>query len=542
MITDEDLAEDIMARYTSMKTHRQSYWDPAYRAMAQLLFAREPTILWGTGSKKWRPNNKMFDRTGAESLIIAASGLTSQWISPARAWMKLTVEDAKLADKQVVRVWLEQTSQDMLSIFARSNVYAAMGRFVRDLLWATPVCYVEADDETVIRLFPEEVGGFVIGKDEKNRPNTVVREFAMSARNIRKKFPDVELPAAVKTALRGENADTEFAVIHYVGPNPEADDAAIDWRSKQFLSVYLVCNEIVEQGGYEMFPYLVGQWDPEGEDVYSVTPALNAYGDMRSLQLYAKGKMKAAEKSVDPVLGVPSSISDVRREPGTEVTTNGAERAYNLEDIRYDWNGIQLVTSELKDSVRRAFFVDLFQHFLNSTRREQTAEEVRAKLDEQYAALAPVISNMYENVAAHLIDLTFAQMVKRKMLRPIPPELAGIKLKIKYLSEFERAQQSASLRQLQGFYGDLMQMMPLIQNPPDQVDVDELIQKLADHRQIPETITRDDYTIAKIREGKAMVMQAQMQEQNNLTQAKALQALGKARVAPDTALGQLQGQ
>ena len=541
MITDEDLAEDIMARYTSMKTHRQSFWDPAYRATAQLLFAREPTILWGTGNKKWRPNNKMFDRTGAESLIIAASGLSSQWISPARPWMSLTVEDARLADKQAVRVWCEQTSQDILSIFARSNVYAGMGRFVRDILWATPVCYVEADEDTVIRLFPEEIGSFVIGKDEKNRPNTVVREFAMSARNIRNKFPTAILPSDVQQALKGNNIDTEFAVIHYVGPNPEIEELAVDWRSKSFMSVYLVCDKIIEQGGYDLFPYLVGQWDPEGEDVYSVTPALNAYGDMRSLQMYAKGKMKAAEKSVDPVLGVPSSISDVRREPGAEVTTNGSERAYNLEDIRYDWQGIQLVTGELKDSVRRAFFVDIFQHFLNSTRREQTAEEVRAKLDEQYAALAPVISNMYENVAAHLIDLTFAQMVKRKMLRPAPPELAGIKLKVKYLSEFERAQQSASLRQLQGFAADINQMLPLIQNPPEQIDVDELIQKMADHRQIPETIVRDDYSIAKIRENKARVMREQMQQQNSLTQAQSLQALGKARVAPDTALGQLQG-
>ena len=206
MMTDEDLCKSLMDLYGTMKSHRKNFWDPAWRALAQLLFAREPTILWGTGSKKWRPNNKMFDRTGAESLIIAASGLTSQWMSPARPWMKLTVEDPKLADRQSVRMWLEGTTTDMLGIFARSNVYAAMGRFVRDILWATPVCYVEEDDETVLRLYPEEVGGFVIGKDEKGKPNVVIREFALSAKNIRAKFPDAVLPADVQNALKDSSS------------------------------------------------------------------------------------------------------------------------------------------------------------------------------------------------------------------------------------------------------------------------------------------------------------------------------------------------
>lgn len=540
MMNDEELCKSLMDLYGSMKSHRKSYWDPAWRALAQLLFAREPTILWGTGSKKWRPNNKMFDRTGAESLIIAASGLSSQWMSPARPWMKLTVEDPKLADRQSVRMWLEGTTTDMLGIFARSNVYAAMGRFVRDILWATPVCYVEEDDETVLRLYPEEIGGFVIGKDEKGKPNVVVREFALSAKNIRAKFPDAILPRDVENALK-ENALTEFAVIHYVGSNPCMDDMAIDYKSKKFISCYMVCGKLVSKGGYDMFPYLVGQWDSEGEDVYSVTPALNAFGDMRSLQQYAKGKLKVAEKLVDPALAIPASVTDVRRDPGTEVSVSGGEKIQNLEEIKYDWNGIQLVTNELKESVQRAFFVPLFQHFLNSTRREQTAEEVRAKLEEQYAALGPIVSSMNENIAAHLIDITFSIMIKRKLLRPPPPELAGIKLKIKYLSEFERAQQNSALRQVQAYAMDLVNMAPIIQNPPDQVDVDEILQKLAEYRQIPETIVRDDYDIANRRKVKAQIIQQQMDQQKQQQDAANLQALGKARVAPDTALGQLQG-
>lgn len=542
MILDEELADDIMSTYASMKSHRSNYWDPAWRALAQLLFAREPTILWGTGSKKWRPNNKMFDRTGAESLITAASGLTSQWMSPARPWMKLTVEDPKLADRQSVRIWLEGTTKDMLGIFARSNVYAAMGRFVRDILWATPVCYIEEDDESVLRLYPEEVGGYVIGKDEKGKPNVVIREFALSAKNIRRKFPKADLPTDVMNALRDTTHGlTEFPVIHYVGPNPDMDESAFDYRSKKYISCYLVCDKILSKSGYEMFPYLVGQWDPEGEDVYSVTPALNAFGDMRSLQQYAKGKLKVAEKLVDPALAVPASVSDVRREPGSEVTVSGGEKIQNLEEIKYDWNGVQLVTSELKESVRRAFFTDLFQHFLNSTRREQTAEEVRAKLEEQYAALGPIVSSMNQNIAAHLIDVTFAIMVRKKLLRPPPPELVGVTLKVQYMSEFERAQQASALRQLQAYSLDLVNLAPIIQNPPDQVDVDEILQKLAEYRQIPETIVRDDYDIADRRKAKAQLIQDQLEQQKQQNEAATIQALGKARTTPDTALGQLQG-
>lgn len=387
-----------------------------------------------------------------------------------------------------------------------------------------------------------EGGGYVIGKDERGKPNIVIREFALSAKNIRRKFPKADLPNDVLNALRDNtNGLTEFPVVHYVGPNPRVDETAFDYQSKKFISCYLVCDKLLSKSGYDMFPYLVGQWDSEGEDVYSVTPALNAFGDMRSLQQYAKGKLKVAEKLVDPALAVPHTVSDVKRDPGTEVSVSSGEKIQNLEEIKYDWNGIQLVTNELKESVQRAFFVPLFQHFLNSTRREQTAEEVRAKLEEQYAALGPIVSSMNENIAAHLIDLTFDIMVRKKLLRPIPPELAGVKLKIKYLSEFERAQQGSALRQLQSYALDLVNLTPIIQQPPDQVDVDEILQKLAEYRQIPETIVRDDYDIEKRRKAKAELIQEQIAQQQQLQEAQAMQALGKARTTPDTALGQLQG-
>lgn len=518
---DEDLAKDICGQYACLKDKRQTHWDPAWRSISQLLFSREPTILWSTTNKRWKPNNKMFDRTGAEAIKVASNGLVSQWMSPARTWMQLSVEDPKLADRQAVRVWLEQTTKDMLGVFAASNIYGSMKRFVRDMLWATPVVYMEEDDKDVVRLYNEEIGTFVIDKDERGVINTVIREFAMSARNIRAKFPDAELPNDVMQALRqNDYGKTEFPVIHYVGPNLEYDEESLGYKSKKFISVYTVCEKVLKTGGYSIFPYLVGQWDPEGEDVYSVTPGLDAYGDMRSLQIYAKGKLKAAEKAVDPALAIPSNVSDVRRDPGSEVTVSGAEPVRNLEDIRYDWKGIQVVTGELKDSVRRAFSVDLFQHFLNSDRREQTAEEVRAKLDEQYAALSPVVAGMNQNVAARLIDFVFDIMVKRKMVRPAPPELQGIKLKIRYLSEFERAQQTGNLRQIQGFAADLVNFAPIIQNPPDQVDVDELIQQLATHRQIPETIVRDDDGIDARRNARAKIQAQQMQLQQAEQQSK----------------------
>ena len=540
MSYDEDLADDVMSVYSTLKQHRTSFWDPAWQAIARLLFPREPNILMGTGSKKWRPNNKMFDRTGAEALDIATNGIVSQWISPVRQWMKMTVEDQQLADKQAVRVWLEQTTADMLAIFARTNVYGAMGRFVRDSLWASSVVYIEEDADKVIRLYPEEVGTFCIGKDDKGDANIIIREFALTARNIRKKFPDAVLPKDVMNAMGpGQNGLAEFTVIHYVGVNPCLDKTALDYNSKPFLSIYLVCDTIISMGGYDMFPYLVGEWTPEGEDVYSVTPALAAYGDMRSLQIYAKGKLKAGEKMVDPALAVPAGVSDVKRDPGSEVTVTGGDRVHNLEEIRYDWNGVQIVTSELKESVQRAFYVPLFQHFLNSTRREQTAEEVRAKLDEQYASFGPIIANMNTKVAAYLIDYTFAIMVKQKRLRPIPVELRGVPLKIVYLSEFERAQQTSALRQLQGFALDLVNWLPLIQNPPDQIDVDELIQKSAELRQIPETIVRDDFDIRKRQQAKAKLVEQHMQQQQEAQQAQNTLALGKARVTPETALGQM---
>ena len=540
MSSEDDVAKDCMSVYETLKSHRTNFWDPAWRALAYLLFPREPNMFKATGSKKWRPNNKMFDRTGAESLDIATNGITSQWISPVRQWMKLTVEDKKVADRQAVRVWLEQTTADMLAIFARTNVYGAMGRFVRDSLWASSVVYIEEDAEKVIRLYPEEVGSFCIGKDEKGDSNIIIREFALSARNIQRKFPKADLPSDVKMALTGaSNGLQEFNVIHYVGVNPCIEKHAFDYSSKPFLSIYLICNQVVSKGGYDMFPYLVGEWTPEGEDSYSVTPALNAFGDMRSLQIYAKGKLKAGEKMVDPALAVPAGVSDVRRDPGSEVTVTGGDRVHNLEEIKYDWNGVQIVTTELKESVQRAFYVPLFQHFLNSTRREQTAEEVRAKLDEQYASFGPIIANMNTKVAAYLIDYTFNIMVKQNKLRPAPPELSGMALKIVYLSEFERAQQTSALRQLQGFALDLVNLQPIIQNPPVQIDIDELIQKMAELRQIPETIVRDDFDIANRKKAQAELIKQQMDRSNEAQQAQNALALGKARVTPDTALGQI---
>lgn len=528
-------------KYSRLKSLRDSRFTPAWRAMANLLFSNDSQILNSTGNKKWRPNNKMFDRTGAESLKTSASGLSSSVMSPARNWFALETENRVLNGRKPVKVWLESTTRDLLSVMAKSNVYGAMGRVFRDTLWANGVAYFEDDDEDVIRLYPLEVGTYVLGQDRRGEVTTCAREFTMEATDIKAMFDSY--PESVDTAIRSGMGDQQFTIYHYVCPNEGYTEGGYGVKGKKFHSIYYMCEgqseHILREGGYDEFPFIVARWDPGQEEPYSqTTPAMDAYNDMRSLQILAKGGLKAAQKAVDPPLAIPAGVSDINREPGAEVAVNGATKVSNLEEITYDWNGISLIYNGLEQRVRRAFFADVFQHFLQSDRREQTAEEVRAKIDEQYAMLAPIVSALYDGPIRKLIDLTFQAMVRAGRIQPAPPELVGSALKITYASVYEQSQQAGNLNQLRAHLLDVLSIASSYPGAMDTTDIDEGIQLLATYRQIPATVTRDDKEIDDIRTARAQIQAKQMQLQQAEQQAKTMQALGKARVSSDTALGQ----
>src|SRR5699024_4326222 len=122
--------------------------------------------------------------------------------------------------------------------------------------------------------------------------------------------------------------------------------------------------------------------------------------------------------------------------------------------------------------------------------------------------LGPVLERMNDELLDPLIDRTFSMMVAQSrprwdgllpgvpMLPPPPEELAGMDLKVEYVSILAQAQKAlgvAGIERAIGFAGNLAGINPDV---VDKVDFDQAVDEYAVMLGVPPTIIRSDEQVA----------------------------------------------
>lgn len=558
-------AADKRARYDqlygALKSERSSF-DAHWQDLGAYLMPRRTRFWSGDRNRGDKRNQHIINSTGRMSARTLSSGLHAGLTSPARPWMKLTTPDSKLAALKSVKVWLDDVTQRMLTVFATSNLYNVLPLVYLDMgIFGTAAMSILTDSRDLFRAYSYPIGSYVLGMDERGVCTTFGRDYEMSVLQLVRSFglqadgktiDWTRLSGHVKGLWDNSSYNVAIKVRWMVQPNPEADAKRLEARYLPFASCHweLGSNEriFLRESGFKTFPVMAPRWDITGEDSYGTDcPGMTALGDVRQLQMMERRKGQAISKMVDPPLIGPSSLRTAKTSlVAGDITYNDATKETGLRpihEVRIDLNHLTEDMSKVEYRIQRAFFEDLFLMLQRSddSRGAQpiTAREVDERHEEKLLALGPVLERTNDELLDPIVDRVYSMMEAAGLLPDPPRELAGVALKVEYISVLAQAQKLVGVvaqdRFLQSTAG-LAQVAPEVL---DKVDFNQVVDNYGDMLGVdPKIVRSNDEANARVQQR----AQAQQQAQDATNAAQVAKAARDAAATPttgDTLLAQL---
>jgi hypothetical protein len=196
---------------------------------------------------------------------------------------------------------------------------------------------------------------------------------------------------------------------------------------------------------------------------------------------------------------------------------------------------------EVQERIQRAFYADLFAMMINSDRRQMTATEVAERHEEKLVLLGPALQRVNIELLDPLLEDVFSFALEAGLLPPPPPELAGVELKIEYISLLAQAQQAVSasgIERVLSFTGNLAAVFPDV---VDLIDADVAVREYSDILGNTPYILRDEVAVQEMRQAKAQKQQQMEQVAMAQQGAQAAKTLSEADTQNPNALTSLLG-
>lgn len=547
----ESKRQKFNRRLGSLRTERQSFIEH-WRDLSDFILPRQSRFVVTDRNRGDRRNSKIVDNTATLAVRTLASGMMSGITSPARPWFQLRTSDPKLNEYTPVKMWLDLVKSRMQEVFLRSNLYTTLPLTYSDLgVFGTNAFMVLEDDEDVIRCYPFPVGSYMVGTSYRGNVDTCYREFQMTVGQLVKQFGLKNCTLSTQNLYEHGNMDSWVDVIHVIEPNEDYDERKPESKYKRFKSCYFEVgaqnDDMLRESGYDDFPLMAPRWSVTGEDIYGNSPAMDALGDIKALQLEQKRKAQAIDKLVNPPMTAPSSLRNQRASllPG-DVTyidiAQGQQGFTPAYQINPRINELMMDIQENQGRIRRAFFEDLFLMIANDSRSNITAREIQERHEEKLLMLGPVLERLNDELLDPLIDRTFNIMLKFGMIPPPPKELQGMDMSVEYISVMAQAMKMvgiSSIERTMQFAGQIAQANPTVL---DKIDFDQAIDEYSAMLGAPPSLILDDDAVAAIREQRAQ-QQQQMQQMAMMQQsAQSAKTLSETEVTDDNALGQMINQ
>lgn len=496
---------DDLIQHLDRLTAERSVWDDHWQEIAERVLPRQadfssrPTA----GAKR---TDRIFDATAALALDRFASAMESMLTPRSSRWHGLRFADPALGGDEEAKRYLE-TLTDLLfrvrygpfAAFA-SNLhesYVSLGAF------GTQVLYTEEGfDRAPIRYRALHVGECFLDTDFTGRVDTVYRRFELSARQAAQKWGEDKLSADCRRALeRASDADRKFEFLHAVQPAEKPERRAFDsWY------VDIAARHVVHRGGYYEMPYHVSRFATTPRETYGRGPAMFALPDIKMLNEMAKTTLRAAQKMVDPPLGIYTDgvIGRPNLNPGA--LNPGGVNAQGQEMIRPIGGGgrpdigIDMMERR-RQAINEGFWVTLFQILVESP--AMTATEVLERAQEKAQLLGPAVGRQQSELLGPLIEREVAILERKGLLPPPPPHIAGAELEIDYTSPLARMQRAeegvGTLRTLEA----LQAVAPVRPEVFDNLDTDATARGLAEINGMPLRFLRPEKDVAAARESQA---------------------------------------
>lgn len=549
-IKQDSIKRQCLKRLKSLQDVRNS-WDPQWRTIGRLMSSRLGRFSVEETNRGEVKHGDILDNVAFVSYRTLAQGMMSGMTSPARPWFKLTLSDDALADSSSVKEWLEEVTKRMRRVFQDSNTYRALHSMYEELaLFGTAASFMVQDDEKVVRHYPLTIGEYWVSANHKGEIDTLYRRIQKTAYELVDEFGIENVSNAVQSAYERGSKDKPVVVVHAVEPNRSRDVSKHDAQNMAWRSVYFEENgegdKLLRVSGFKRFPVLCARWAVTGNDVYGCSPGMDALGDVKQLYAMTEAHVVAVQRLVDPPLIISASFKDgdLDTNPGGRTRAKGMADAacvpINAGPINLDHLSRQIVL--IKQSIREAFYVDMFLIISGNDNTQMTATEVAERREEKMMMLGPVVERLQSELLNPLIDLTFDYMAQAGRLPPVPEELFEQDYKVELVGMMAQSQQAIEANAVARLIGGTLEVARAKPEILDKIDLDALVDVQAHAYGVSPSIVRPTNEANKLRSQRAQAQQAMQQAAMQNQAADTAQKLASAKTDEDNLLAREMGQ
>ncbi len=491
----EQEADDTIRRWSELKTIRALH-EPEWEEIARYIRPQRSGFTTGLAHEGAGRLKGVFSSTPMIAAEHLASGLYGTLTNQAEPWMSLTLSDPDLSDHKPVKLWLDGVSRLILNSFqpAFSPFYPASIQVFQDLVSFGNACsYDEIRPEQQriadLSISPAEI---CVDVDAFGEVVEAVRRFRLSGRAAVGLFGVRRLPPSVIDAAEKGKAE-RFWFYHHVEQNRDWRSGALGPRGKRFRSRYVSEDgrAVVSSGGYEEMPFSYPRWSVDGGSTYGVGAAFIALADARTLNLMESANLEAGQRAARPPLLAPDRRAlpyEVKASPGSVLyggmTSGGRQLIQEMTIGRQ--TGLTLEMAERKsEQIKDALYWTLMQLV---GRTGMTATEVMERQEEKLRLMAPYLGRSQHEYLVPKVQRRFGMLWRAGQLPPPPPEISGARLEVKYRSIAALAAKSRDGAAITRLLADLTPLAQISPRAIERLDVDALVESLAEARGVPAAV------------------------------------------------------
>lgn len=497
---DKTKGQEILRLYNSLVNERQAHalwWDK----IREFVLPNRPDRL---NTMYSAPDGVMlknvYDATAADCSNRLAAAHQSHMTSPFEVWFGY---EGREGDSDQARSWYKTCGEIAYREFGYSNFYPNSHEMYRDRCALGTGCIFadNLNNESRLNFVTIPCGEFVAAEDSFGEIRTVIREIVFTAEQIVEKWPEAILPEAIKKAYEEptQRYTEKFTILHCTRKRLTRNVLAIDSRNMPYESIYCLKNsgEIIEEGGYEEWPYCVTRFDI-WSDAYGVAPARVCWPHIIGAQVTQKNLQIVGSLAINPRIKTSAKYVgdiDLRAGGSTVIDPNDPPHAQPQEWASITSYQTGMVELERHQTlIRSAYFTDELEPFAAQT-KQMSATEASYRQGEKMLVFSPTFS-LFMTEFRVLMERVFNVLFRAGKFPKPPAEImeldphsgaAGIKSPVvmyssKY-SQMLKALESNGLMSSVNIVGQIMQMSP---GAIDNIDIDYVVREVARSMSAPE--------------------------------------------------------
>ena len=511
-------------------------WRSYYEELADFSLPRKAWINSPRYKGERLQFNFLYDTNAIRGVKICASGFHSNLSNQATKWFGMGTRRKALMDKVEIRKWFNDVEETMYSYLNGSNLDTVLQEFYTDsIVFGTGCIFAQKDDKDGVRFTSIPIEQINIEEDANGRVCAIYRTFKWTAKQAFKQWGSA-CGKSVMDALEDKPYDT-FEFLHYVGARHERDVSKKDNKNMPYQSVWISKkdNHLIQEGGFQDFPYFVGRFYKDVNDARGYSPVMDILADIKLINAQKKTTLRRAMKEADPPMTMPSRgfLAPLNLNPAAINYRDEKTQADSIQAIgvgKGTFSIAQDVINDIKESIQDGLFVPLFRA-LSDVTKQMTVPEVQHRVSEAMVLLGPAVGRMTHEVHSPLIVWTFNQLYRQGKFVAAPTEIQGQEFDIVYLGPLAKAQRGSEMSNIQGFMQDVGMVAQFFPTVLDKISSDKVIDVISKIRSVTPEILEGDKEVKTTRENRQKAAQAQAQLQALQVGAGAAKDMGQAQHA-----------